>query len=162
MDGIFLTLVELVVMTPLTTLGPSTTISPTKVWKRFFVVIWDLGFGILEDLDVWVKSCPSKNCLFICTSEESIFKPLVLTDLDNCFPLENASLETPGTDMCLIATCCLSNCYTDRWGNLEENKDKQVINWNQTHCLCLGKFYIIRSQEKNPNQNRYSNLGPPG
>ena len=31
----------------------------------------------------------------------------------------------------------------------------RVINWNQTHSLFgLGKFYVIRSQEKNLNQNR--------
>ena len=37
----------------------------------------------------------------------------------------------------------------------------QVINRNQIHSLCLGKFYIKRSQEKNLNQNQDSNLGPP-
>ena len=31
----------------------------------------------------------------------------------------------------------------------------------KSHNLCLGKFYIIRSQEKNSNQNRDSNLRPP-
>ena len=40
-------------------------------------------------------------------------------------------------------------------------KVNPVINWNQSHSLCLGKFYIIRSQEKNLNQNRDSHLGPP-
>jgi hypothetical protein len=29
----------------------------------------------------------------------------------------------------------------------------------KSHNLCLGKFYIIRSQEKNLNQNRGSNSG---
>ena len=38
---------------------------------------------------------------------------------------------------------------------------KYLLIETKSHNLCLGKFYIIRSQEKNSNQNRDSNLGPP-
>ena len=31
----------------------------------------------------------------------------------------------------------------------------------KSYNLCLGKFYIKRSQEKNMNKNLDSNLGPP-
>ena len=44
-------------------------------------------------------------------------------------------------------------CFTERL-------QIKLLIGTKSHNLCLGKFYIIRSQEKNSNQNRDSNLGP--